>query len=151
LDLATVTRHGAMVLTCMPRSILFSECNAANETAPTVYVKIHFSISWNEMCHLGDYLKQSISKEIVMNDNTGQTLPANKIVLYNFAKHCPKGSYVNANVYIFASNVSGSINTSDIDEDMTKQIYKVLHYYHKQDIERYLGSIFIGKVKVKCS
>ncbi|XP_031555743.1 uncharacterized protein LOC116292544 [Actinia tenebrosa] len=122
----------------------FEECNAAD---PSVYVEIKFSFPWTEMCNLGDYLKENIAKQIVMEDNTGATLPANKVVLHNFNKHCPKGDYEKADVYIFASKVANSLNVSNIDEDMTKKIYKVVNYLYEQSLERYLGSLLVGKIE----
>ncbi|KAK3717875.1 hypothetical protein QZH41_014874, partial [Actinostola sp. cb2023] len=133
-------RNRLNYLTCQP---LFSECNAAE---PSILVKVHFSVSWREMCDLETYLKENFAKQIVTN--TGSTLSTDRMVLYKFADSCqPQGSYNDAVVSIFVVKPGSNRDMANIDVEMTKKLFKVLHYLYEQNQERYLGNLFVGKIK----
>lgn len=108
-------------------------------------VKIHFAISWREICQLEKYLKDNVAKQIVTG-KTGGTLDTGKLVLCNFPDHCPKGSADKAVVNMYVSKISGNKDVSNIDVAMTQKLYKVLHYFYEEKQERYLGNLFVGKV-----
>lgn len=99
------------------------------------------------MCNLEKYLKVNLAKQIVVNDR-GAVLDMDKLILQNFAENCkPHGSAKEAVVSVFVSKNSGDSSMANTDVELTKKLYKVLNYMVEEKQERYLGNLFVGKVR----
>ncbi|KAJ7385358.1 hypothetical protein OS493_016436 [Desmophyllum pertusum] len=133
-----------VVLVCAPYLV-----TGAAKPLPSVYIQMDFKFTWSEFCLLETYFKTKLA-DMILQDN-GQPINASQIYLNNFDENCPaKNNVDKASLLFYVITPGGTFQ--DVDKDMTKQAFKILHYLVENQLGRTFGPLFqlkITKVEAK--
>lgn len=90
------------------------------------------------------YFKTKLA-EALLQDN-GEPINASQVYLNNFDENCPgKNNEDKASLIFYVIKPGGTFQ--DVDKDMTKQAFKILHYLVENKLGRLLGPLFEQKVR----
>ncbi|XP_078369853.1 uncharacterized protein LOC144653670 [Oculina patagonica] len=128
-----------VVLFCAP--CLVTE---AAKPLPSVYIQIDFKFTWSEFCLMETYFKAKLA-EILIQDN-GVPINTTEVYLNNFDENCPaKNNVDKASLLFYIIKPGGTFQ--DVDKDMTKHAYNVLHYLVENKLGGLFGPIFELKIE----
>lgn len=135
--------HALLVLflfLCVP-----SLATGSSKPLPSVYIQMDFKLPWSELCLLETYVKTKLS-EMLIQDN-GTTVMVSQIYFNNFDENCQnRGRNMEEASLLFYVLKPGG-NYEVVDEEMTKEAFRILHYLVENNLERLLAPLFESKIK----
>ena len=92
------------------------------------------------------YFKTKLS-ELLIQDN-GNPLMFSQVYLNNFDENCPapRNSTEKASLLFYVVKPGGTYQ--DVDKEMTKHAFKLLHYFVENKLGRMIGPLFELKVRL---
>ena len=111
---------------------------------PSVYVQMDLKFPWSELCLLETYIKTKLSEMLIKDDGT--TIMVSQIYFNNFDESCqsPKNNTEEASLLFYVIKPGG--NYDDVDEEMTKEAFRILYYLAENSLGQLLGPLFEQKV-----
>ncbi|XP_068693535.1 uncharacterized protein [Montipora foliosa] len=128
------------LLLCAP-----SLTTSLSKPLPSVYVQMDLKFPWSELCLLETYVKTKLSEMLIKDDGTSIML--SQIYLNNFDESCqsPKKNTEEASLLFYVIKPGG--NYDDVDEEMTKEAFRILYYLAENSLGQLLGPLFERKIK----
>lgn len=103
-----------------------------------------FKFTWKEFCLLETYFKTKLSE--LLHQNDGSHIMFSQVYLNNFDENCPApmNSTEKASLLFYIIKPGGTFE--DVDKEMTKHAFKVLHYLVENKLGRLIGPLFELKI-----